>query len=237
MLGLVSEGRQVKDKEIDDILEQAVGASPEVNPELLSRVSMTIGTSLRPVRPLAPAWMLVSVLWLIAAVISIAAASLLGMEGIRRLSGAEALTIFPVLALLIGFTAWLNVAEMTPGAFRIANPRTLLLMTLLLCLAVDAALFHDYQTASLVRQGIPCLRAGLIVAAPVGVASWLTLRRGFAVDASAAGLAAGTLAGLAGLAMLEFHCPNHRALHIMIWHTGVIPISAFAGSLLGLIRR
>jgi hypothetical protein len=58
------------------------------------------------------------------------------------------------------------------------------------------------------------------------------LRRGFAVNPAGAGLAAGTLAGLAGLLMLEIHCPNFRAPHVMVWHTAVVPVSAVTGWLL-----
>jgi hypothetical protein len=46
-------------------------------------------------------------------------------------------------------------------------------------------------------------------------------------------LAAGTLAGLAGVGMLELHCPNFQATHILVWHTAVVPVSAALGALLG----
>jgi len=61
------------------------------------------------------------------------------------------------------------------------------------------------------------------------------LRRGFAVNPAGAGLAAGTLAGLAGLLMLEIHCPNFRAPHVMVWHTALVPVSAVIGGLLAKI--
>ncbi len=100
-------------------------------------------------------------------------------------------------------------------------------------LAVFAVLFHDYRTDHFVSQGIVCLTAGLLHAIPAGLASWLLLRRGFAVNSVAAGLVAGTLAGLAGVTMLELHCANFEALHVMLWHTAVMPVSAAAGALLG----
>src|SRR5208337_572621 len=96
--------------------------------------------------------------------------------------------------------------------------------------AVFAALFHDYRTVDFVHQGIVCLAAGLILAIPAGLASWLVLRRGFAVNSVAAGLVAGALAGLAGVTMLELHCQNFEALHVMLWHTAVIPVSGAVGA-------
>jgi hypothetical protein len=217
----------VKDKEIDELL----AAPNRVDPSLLDRVSTSIGASLQPVRPMAPAWMLASVLWLLAAGIAVVSASALGMYGIQKLNGAEMGTIFPALGIFTWLAALLSVAAMTPGGMR-WNPARLLLIVLLAWIALDAILFRDYQMDFFVRQGIPCLRAGLIVAIPAGVASWLVLRRGFAVNAGAAGLAAGALAGLAGLIMLEIHCPNLHAMHVMVWHTAVIPVSALAGTLL-----
>ena len=73
----------------------------------------------------------------------------------------------------------------------------------------------------------------MLVAIPAALAIWLVLRRGYAVDATSAGLAAGTLAGLAGVITLELHCPIFRAMHVMVWHTAVTPVSAAGGALLG----
>jgi len=83
-----------------------------------------------------------------------------------------------------------------------------------------------------VSQGVACLTAGLLHAIPAAIASWLLLRRGFAVNPTSAGMVAGTLAGLAGVTMLELHCANLRAIHVMAWHVAVVPVSAVAGALL-----
>jgi hypothetical protein len=40
----------------------------------------------------------------------------------------------------------------------------------------------------------------------------------------------GTLAGLAGLTMLELHCANFQVLHVMLWHTAVMPVSGASGA-------
>jgi hypothetical protein len=233
------------DRDIDEILKRAAEAPGEVDPALLDRVSASMGASLKRVRPVAPAWMLASWLWLISAGVAVAAAGALGLDGILRLSGAEIGAIFPGLAIFTWLAALLSVAGMTPGGLRwknpavmepvMANPGMLPLVVIVGFLAVDVMLFHDYQLGSFVTEGIPCLRAGLVVAIPTGIAGWLVLRHGFAVNPAAAGLAAGTLAGLAGLTMLELHCANFRAMHVMAWHTAVIPISALAGPLLARI--
>lgn len=92
--------------------------------------------------------------------------------------------------------------------------------------AIFALVFDDHSLGRFVPQGLVCLRAGLLWAVPAAVFTWLLLRRGYAVDRSAAGVACGMFAGLAGLSVLEFHCPNFRLWHIMVWHLAVVPISA-----------
>src|SRR5580698_3679823 len=231
--------------DIDDILEG--GAPHEVDPAVLSRVSASMMASMEPVRPLPPVWMIASWLLMMSLALSVAFASVLGLDGIRNLDGAEIGAIFPLLAILCWLTALQSAAQMTPGGTRwknplvmepvMTNPAALLLVVCVCWLAIDALFFRDYQMGAFVPQGIPCLRAGLIVAIPAGIASWLLLRRGFAVNRTGAGLAAGTLAGIAGLVMLELHCRNFLAPHIMVWHTAVVPISALVGALVARITR
>jgi hypothetical protein len=222
----------VKDSEIDEILRRAANAPHDVDPALLERVSASMTASLRPVRPMPPAWMLASALLLLSAAIAVVFAWSIGLEGLHKLTAAEVAAIFTAIGIFAGMAATVAVSEMTPGSKRRINPAMLLLLATVGWIALDAALFHDYQMGSFVPEGIPCLRAGLAAAVPAGMAGWLTLRRGFAVDKASAGLAAGTLAGLAGLAMLEIHCPNLHAMHVMVWHTAVVPVSALGGFLL-----
>jgi hypothetical protein len=45
------------------------------------------------------------------------------------------------------------------------------------------------------------------------------------------------LAGLAGVTMLELHCSNFEALHVLVWHTLVVPVSGAIGAILGWVLR
>ena len=38
------------------------------------------------------------------------------------------------------------------------------------------------------------------------------------------------LGGLAAVGVLELHCPNFQAAHVLVWHTAVVPLSAAAGA-------
>ncbi len=223
------------DAEIDEILERGAVAPYQMDPALRSRVSTSM-SDLRPVRPVSPVWMLASLLS-ISALIAIASASALGLYGITKLSIPEIGTIFSALGIFTWLAATMSVGEMIPGSRRWMSPAMLLALILIGSIAVEAVLFRNYAMDAFVPAGIPCLRAGLVVAIPAGVGSWLVLRRGFAVNPRSAGLAAGTLAGLAGVMMLELHCPNFLAPHVMVWHTAVIPISALMGALLARIQN
>ena len=222
----------MRDNEIDNILGQATG---ETDPALLDRISGRLASSLRPVRPRPPAWLLAFTLFLCSAAIAIAGAAILGFYGFVSLSGAQLAWIFPVVGLAAWGASSLSTAESIPGSRRPLKPAILLALCVAAMVAVFALLFHNYGTPGFVHWGVRCLTAGLIQALPAGLLAWLILRRGLALNPTGAGLAAGTLAGITGLAMLELHCPSHLALHVMVWHVGVIPVAALAGALLARI--
>ncbi len=219
----------MNDHNIDDLLHRSAESRP-VDPALLARISQSMAASIQPVRPIGPPWLQASILLVLVSMIAVITAMVLGLEGFRKLNAAEMGAIFPSLIAFSWLAALLSASSMTPGSRRWINPALFLLLALAGWIALDVLLFHDYQLAFFVPQGIPCLRAGTIVAIPAGIASWLVLRRGFAVHPTAAGLAAGTLAGLAGVIMLELHCPNFNALHILLWHTAVIPVAALSAA-------
>lgn len=222
----------MKEREIDGVLEQAAKGAQAVSPALLEIITGSIKPSLRPVRPMPPAWLLTGGLILIAAAIALAGAARAGFYGIERLTGFERILIFPALVLLLWATATEFAASMVPGSKRRAPLALLMAVSCLAPMGIFAGVFHNYHTTHFVSAGIACLVAGLVHAIPVAFFSWLLLRRGFAVNPVTSGTVAGTLAGLAGITMLELHCPNFQLLHVLIWHTAVIPVSAAAGGLL-----
>ena len=222
----------MRDREIDEILKQAVRTPHDVDPALLDRIAGSIAPSLGPVRPLPPARVLAGGLFLICVALATLGGALLGMHGIQRMSILERALIFPALGVFLALVATACLGEVIPGSQRRAAPGLLLAAGSVGLITVFGVLFRDYRTERFVPQGIACLTAGLGLAIPAALGSWLLLRRGFAVNPAAAGLAAGTLAGLAGVIMLELHCRNFEAPHVMLWHTAVMPVSAAAGALL-----
>lgn len=221
----------MNDREFD----RALPGTPPVDPKLLARISGEILPRVTPVRPL-PARRVIEVqLIAAAAVIAFGGASRVGFYAIHRLSGAESAAIFTAVAVLIWLAASAATAAIIPGARRVMRPLALIALACAALVAVFAVLFHDYSMARFLHQGIGCFKAGLTDALPAAVVCWLVLRRGFAVDPAAAGAAAGALAGMAGVLMLELHCPIFKAPHVMVWHVAVIPVCGAVGAALGAI--
>jgi len=227
----------VSDREIDEVLQKAAQRSHELDPALLDRIADSAKSSLQPVRPLPLTWVLVSGLVLICATAAVAGAARAGFYGIEKLSLMERMLIFPTLVILMWVTGTAFVNEMIPGSRRRVTPGGLLELSFVALLGLFALLFHDYRADHFVHAGIVCLFAGVLHATPAAFFSWLLLRRGFAVNSIAAGLVAGTLGGLAGVTMLELHCANLQAPHILIWHTAVVPVSGVMGALVAWLIR
>jgi hypothetical protein len=222
----------MRDRDIDDILNRAAGTPPAVDPALLGSIANSLGASLRPVRPLPSPGVLIAALVLVCIAVASAGAAILGMHGVEAMSVVEIALIFPVLLALIGFAAAVSVAEMVPGSRHRVAPWLLLAAGCLALTAVFAVLFTDYRSERFISQGVACLKAGLLHAIPTAIVSWWILHRGFAVNSLAAGVAVGTLSGLAGVSMLELHCQNFEAPHVMLWHTAVLALSGAFGALL-----
>lgn len=227
----------MKEREIDEFFAQAAKGAPAVSPALLERIAGSIKPSLVPVRPLPPAWLLTGGLILIAATVALAGATRAGLYGIERLSVFGRILIFPALVLFLWAAAAEFAASMAPGSRRRVHPAVLIAVSCLTLMGVFAIVFRDYHTTHFVSAGIACLVAGIAHAIPVAFLGWLLLRRGFALSPVAAGAAAGTLAGLAGVTMLELHCPNFQVLHVLVWHTAVVPVAGAAGALLAWALR
>jgi hypothetical protein len=227
----------MRDEEVDKVLQKASGIAPQVEPAMLKHIADSITSSLRPVRPLPPTWVLTGGLALICAAVSVAAAARAGFYGIEKLGLSERVLIFSTLGILVWVAGKELVNQLIPGSSQRFSVGALLTIGSAALLGVFALMFRDYRTDHFISAGIVCLLTGLLLAIPAAFLSWLLLRRGFAVNPVAAGLVGGALAGLSGVTMLELHCANFQALHVLVWHTAVVPVSAAAGALVGWALR
>lgn len=227
----------MNDSEIEEALERAARIPHAVPAELLKRIADSIEPTLEPVRPLPPQWTLTAGLVLSGVVVALAGAARAGFQGYAALSLLSRLVIFGTLALLTLVTAAEVVAAWIPGSRRRLAPAALLVIVSVALASVFALSFHDYRMDHFVSAGLRCLFTGLVCAVPAAVLAWWLLRRGWVVNSVAAGFLAGVLAGLVGVAMLELHCSNLQAAHVLVWHVLVVPISAVVGAVLGWALR
>jgi Negative regulator of sigma F len=227
----------MSDEDVEKVLQSASRAAPKVEPELLKRITDSIDLPVRPVRPLPPTWALTGGLALICGAVALAAAAAAGFHGIEKLDIAARLLIFSTLGILVSVAGKEFVSQWIPGSRRGLSLGAFLTLVSVVLLGMFALMFRDYRTDHFIAAGIACLRTGLLLAIPTALLNWLLLRGGFAVNPVAAGLVGGALAGLCGVTMLELHCANFQALHVMVWHTAVVPVSAAAGALVGQALR
>jgi hypothetical protein len=223
----------VTDREIDAALHEAARAPQPVEPAVLARIAHSIHPSLQPVRPLPAPWILTVGLVLVCAAVALAGAMRAGFYGIEKMSGWERALIFPTLAVIVYVAAREWVAQMIPGSRHRLTATALLVLASALLLSVFALLLRSYRTEHFLSAGLLCLLMGVLHAIPAAALSGWLLRRGFAVAPISAGLAGGTLGGLAGVTLLELHCPNLEAPHVLVWHVAVVPVSGALGALAG----
>ena len=225
------------DEDIDKILSGASQATSRVDPALLKRIADSINTSLQPVRPLPSPRVLTGGLALVWALLAVTLAARAGFYGIEKLDLWKSALILSTLGTLVWVAAKAFVSQLVPGSHQPVGVLAMLISIIGVLLGVFSLVFRDYRTDRFISAGIVCLATGVLVAIPAAMLSWLLLRRGFAVNSVTAGLAGGVLAGLCGVTMLELHCSNFLALHVLVWHTAVVPFSAAAGALVGWVVR
>jgi hypothetical protein len=205
-----------------------------LSPEALRKIAESLAENLRPVRPLAPARYFVGAF--VGIFVSIVALSgyRLGAFAIAVMTPLQTTAILSTLAIGTCLLIYSLVNQMVPGSRHRIPPALLAVGITILVAIVMAVLFQVRQEENFWRNAWVCLRAGTLVGALAAVPFWLVLRRGAILSPRMTGAAAGLLAGLAGLSMLEMHCPNLDAWHILLSHLGVAILCALAGLAIGL---
>lgn len=199
----------------------------------LEQIEAGIVENLEPVRPLAPArFFLFACAIIFLFVVAIGAAQF-GMNGWAALSLVQRAGVFATLTACAAVLAVSMVGQMVPGGRYAFAPTALPIMTLTALLIVLGVEFQPREETAFVANGFMCVKNGLIYSAPAVFLCWLLVRRGAMLDPMPIGAAAGGLAGLMSLIVLQISCSNLNLFHILVWHWGVVLISTGAGALLG----
>jgi|HubBroStandDraft_1064217.scaffolds.fasta_scaffold253120_2 hypothetical protein len=223
-------------EEIDRTLSEMLSAPASgsaVRPELAHAIEERIGRALSPVRPLKPARYYAAGFALIFLAPILAGVGLLRPSGIVGMSVAMILIGFGGLAICGGLLAMSLAADMSPGSRRPAPPVALTVGILIVLAAIFGALFPYRPETSFWLNSGKCLLLGGAFALPAAALAWRLLRRGAVLSPAVSGAAAGLLGGLAGVVVLEIHCPDLNVAHILFAHWGVALAFAAVGWLAG----
>jgi len=214
--------------------------APET-PAVAVAVTAQLTRSLRPVKPVvSPLRFVVQLMASLLGVVLLAVAVMGGVAG-------AGLTIPIVVAgvvlaagagLLAVSLAWQRI----PGSLHTFRPGVamgaLLVSFVLVCFLVFPV---RPAPGGFLLPGLECLRSGLLMAVPVVVLACWLFRRGAALNWPVLGATLGSVAGATVVLILQMRCPKNEALHLAVWHGGVIGVSLAgglaAGWLLTRLRR
>ena len=223
------------DREINRILDRAASVPDRVEPAVLDRIAKSIQSSLVPVQPLPGTGVLALRVLLVCAAIACVGAARLGFSGFRALGLLERVTIFPALVALMCLAARELVSYWIPASRHYLTPAVLVALASATLLALFGSMFHDYHVEHFLSAGVVCLSLGVAHAIPAACVAAGFLRRGLLSEVLSGTAMAGAFGGLGGVALLELHCANLEAPHILLWHVAVVPVSALLGALVGWI--
>jgi len=222
--------------DIDRVLLEKLSAQStgcELRPELTKAIAEGIGRNLSAVRPLRPFGYYAAGFLLIFLAPIVAALGMLRTYGIATMSPAAIVLAFGALAICAALLAVSLTADMSPGSRRPA-PSVVLTGGILLSLAAIFCVLLPYRTETSfwVQSGL-CLQLGVVFAVPTAALAWGLLRRGAVLSPAISGAAAGLLGGLAGLTVLEIHCPDHNLAHVLVAHWGAALVCTAIGLVAG----
>jgi len=225
-------------RSLTNLLDQvAAGDGLRPSESQLRRIQTDIAAGLKPVRPLPLSRIFLFACAIIFLLVAAAGALLLGMNGWRALTMAQRTAVFMTLAASAVLLAVSMVKQMVPGSKHAFSPATLPLAIFAGLMIMMAATFRSQRDSAFMASGLMCMKNGLTYAIPAAFLLWLTLRRGAILFPKLIGAAAGGLAGLIGLSVLEVNCPNLNVFHVLVWHGGVVLISSLGGVLVGAVAE
>ncbi|HTW63691.1 MAG TPA: NrsF family protein [Bryobacteraceae bacterium] len=214
-------------RDLDELL--SARDLPPLPPGRVGQIERAVLADLKPVRPLAPAGAYLAGLAGIFIAVCAAGAYIAGQYGWLVLSDLQRIAVFVPLAAVAAVLVFSLVRQMSPGAKHTRSSALLAAVLFSLLLVGMIAVFQPAHEHAFVAMGLGCFRMGMIVAMPAAFLFVLLLHRGAAVSPALTGAAAGGLAGLAGLAVLEVRCPNLNLYHIIVWHISVVVVCMIAG--------
>jgi len=203
------------------------------SPATLRQIAEEMANGMGPVRPMPPArYFFTAFVGIFVSIVALGVYRL-GAFAIAVMTPLQTAAILSALALGTGLLAYSLVHHMVPGSRHSIPPILLpVAITIILTIAM-AVLFRFQQEENFWANARACIRLGTGIGALAALPFWLVLRRGAILSPRMTGSATGLLAGLVGTTVLEIHCPNLDASHILVSHLGAAILCALAGLVIG----
>jgi hypothetical protein len=218
-------------------LLETQGTSDRNLSPVLDALASRLVSDLRPIRPLLSPGFFLAAFWGLCALIGAFGVYLEGTSGLTAMSSLQSVSILFTLAACSTMLAWSLVRQMVPGSLHRFRPEILPAAVIGSLLLVAIAIFQFQNEPPFWPRTWFCIRMGLSFASLAGLPFWLLLRRGAVLSPGATGAAAGLLAGLAGMTVVEIHCPNLDIRHILVSHVGIAALGALLGYVTGVLSQ
>jgi hypothetical protein len=205
--------------------------------DLLDRIQTKITEDLSPAQSLPPFSLLLLACATIFLVLVVLGAAPFALTGWHALGGAQRVSIFATLATGAALLSISLVGQMEPGSRRAVEPAKISIAVLATLVLVIASVFRSKEETAFLADGLRCLISGFTDSAPAALLFGLFASRGALLFPKLTGATAGGLAGLTGVTVLEINCSNPNVFHILVWHCGVIVISAGACTLVSALAE
>ncbi len=158
---------------------------------------------------------------------------LIGAFAMTVMSPLQTTAILGALAISAGLLTYSVAHQMVPGSRHRISPGLLPIAIVISLMIAIAVLFQFHNDRDFGARAWECFRAGMLIGFIPAVPCWLVRRRGAILSPTMTGAATGLLSGLVGTSVLEMHCPNLGAWHILISHLGSAVLCSIAGLTLG----
>ena len=206
--------------------------SGEVAPDLCGKMQRTLQASSKPVSPLPPTKTLVTRFLAAFVLFALPLSMILGFAGLHRMRASQLIGVGVILAAGAAVLSFSLAWQMSPGSRQRFSLGLAVAGLVVAFVASIGMLFPWQPTGEFITEGWPCSAVGIAIAIPAALLSWLFVRRGTPLSIKTLGLGLGAVSGLLAVTILQIRCRMQEAAHLLVWHGGVLALSALAGILL-----